>query len=185
MDIVIDSFNFRKLKPSDLELLHNWLNSPSVNQWYRIFQKVNPSHDDIVKKYLPRIQEKDPTFCYLILENFNPVGLIQFYLLNDYPKTKQLLDIQGDVAGIDIFIGAEEYLHKGYGNLIIKKFLKEVVFTRTSLDSCIIDPEPNNQIAIDAYKKAGFEYLKTVINTEENSKAYVMIVSRSRALAAY
>jgi aminoglycoside 6'-N-acetyltransferase len=44
--------------------------------------------------------------------------------------------------------------------------------------SCIIDPEPANRIAIRAYEKAGFRYVKTVKVPAEPQPAYLMRISR-------
>ena len=45
--------------------------------------------------------------------------------------------------------------------------------------SCIIDPEPDNKIAIRAYEKAGFRYLKTVQIPTEAHPSYLMRIERA------
>jgi RimJ/RimL family protein N-acetyltransferase len=175
---IIETISFKSLEKTDLNLIIQWLNSAQVNQWYRIFGKADPSHEDVLRKYLPRIEGKDPTLCYLIFHGLMPIGFIQFYRFNDYPQTKTQFGIADDMAGIDIFLGEEDYLHKGFGSLIIRKFLKKIVFATITATGCIVDPEPNNHIAIRAYEKAGFKHLKTVFNVDENCYAYLMEVSR-------
>lgn len=59
-----------------------------------------------------------------------------------------------------------------------------MVFGKTDAESCIVGPEPANQVAIRAYEKAGFRYLKTVEVTEEDQPEYLMRVTRDDFLRA-
>jgi hypothetical protein len=98
--------------------------------------------------------------------------------MEDFPTEKTMLKINPNAAGIDTFIGEVDFLHKGFGTVYIRKFLKEITFKESEITSCIIDPEPSNKIAISAYQKAGFRYSHRAWNAEDNVAAYVMTINR-------
>jgi RimJ/RimL family protein N-acetyltransferase len=169
--------SFRRLEERDLPLMHAWLNTPHVSKWYAI-SKRNPSYENVRDKYLPRIMGQSPTTCYAILYGNAPVGMVQSCKLDDYPSVIADYDLEGKVAGIDIFIGEEGYVYRGLGSNIMGKFLKETVFVRYDVDSCIVDPNPENTSAIRAYEKAGFRYVKTVWYRADSVWAYLMMIRR-------
>jgi RimJ/RimL family protein N-acetyltransferase len=115
----------------------------------------------------------------VILYGGKPVGMVQSYRIDDYPTHKTMIDLDCRAAGIDIFIGEEDHVNRGLGSLIIRKFLNDIVFANYGVDCCITDPEPENEAAIKAYSKAGFKYVKTVRNHQDNLDAYVMSKSRN------
>jgi RimJ/RimL family protein N-acetyltransferase len=95
-------------------------------------------------------------------------------LLKNYPEYNELVQAGDDVSGIDLLIGEKEYIHKGLGPIIIKKFLKDIVFQKNNIKSCVIGPELKNIITIKAYKKVGFKYIKTIKIPDENEPEYIM-----------
>jgi aminoglycoside 6'-N-acetyltransferase len=177
-DMKAGKITFGLLRKTDLPLMHKWLNTPHVSEWWEVDGKRNPSQDEIRRKYWHRINGKEPVTCYIITCNGKPIGMVQSCLLDDYPAEKEAFGLDQSCAGIDILIGEENYVHQGLGSNIIKKFLKEIVFTSYDVTCCIVDPDPQNEAAIKAYRKAGFEYLKTVWNLKDAVYAYIMSVNR-------
>ena len=169
---------FRKLTEADLPLMKRWLNTPHVHEWFEECGKDEPTFQRVVIKYLPRIHGQEPVNCYLVLYDTRPVAYIQSYRIEDFPTAKAMVTDSTNVAGTDTFIGEEDFLHKGFGDIYIRKFLREIVFTEPEIMSCIIDPEPKNKIAIRAYEKAGFDYSHTAWNAEDNVPAYIMAINR-------
>jgi RimJ/RimL family protein N-acetyltransferase len=172
------NINFRMLQEADLPLMHRWLNTPHVSEWYSISGRRSPSSEEIERKYRPRIHGSDPVDCYVIILENTPLGMVQSYGLDDFPAEKANFDLADKCVGIDIFIGEESHIHRGLGGLIIKEFLKKIVFEKYDVDCCIVDPYVENEIAIKAYRKAGFKYLKTVWNEAENRKEDILIIKR-------
>ena len=166
-----NKITFRPLAVADIPLTHNWLLAPHVYEWYG---KKPPTLEEVEKKYLPRVNGKEPTSCFLILYNGTPIGQIQMYKINDYPNYKKIIQINENAAGVDLFIGEKEYQHKGLGSIIMQQFLKNFVFARLAVDSCIIGPNPKNISAIKSYQKAGFKHLKTILNSEDGEEEYLM-----------
>jgi aminoglycoside 6'-N-acetyltransferase len=166
---------FRSLAPTDLPLLHRWLNTPHVLQWW---DKPGPSLERVEKEYLPCIEGREPTHCYLILYDDSPIGFIQIYLIRDHPEYSRHVQVEEAAAGIDLFIGDPAYVRRGLGAAILRRFLRDVVFARPDVESCVIGPAVTNRAAIRAYEKAGFTYLKTVQIPDEEEPEYLMRIAR-------
>jgi RimJ/RimL family protein N-acetyltransferase len=182
MEKDIARISFSSLVGSDLPLLHSWLNYPEVAKWYREGGTGYPSLAYVLEKWSQRLLGQDKTRCYIIRCDDEPVGYIQCALNDDNPEYKTVFRFEDNTAGIDLLIGEAAYLHKGWGSLIIIKFLKEVVFKIYEVNVCTIDPEPENTIAIRAYEKAGFHYLKTVWNPIDRVWAYLMEIRRNAVI---
>ena len=176
--VIMDQISFLELREIDFNLLYKWYNTDFVNEWYGK-EKQEWTYKEIVNKYIPYIQGQKPTDSFIILYNDIKIGYIQTYLLKNYPEYNELVQADGDSAGIDLFLGDREYIHKGLGPIIIKKFLNDIVFQNRNIKSCVIGPEPKNIIAIKAYKKVGFKYIKTIKIPDENEPEYIMEISRN------
>lgn len=150
---------FRRVEAGDLALLNRWYHAPHVLQWYtfRLY-----SNEEVVAKMLPRIRGESPTDPYLILVVELPVGYIQTYRVVEHQEYNQYVQADEHTAGLDLFIGEADYLHRGLGAPILRAFLEQIVFVQPWAKACIVGPEPGNQVAIRAYEKAGFSYWKTV-----------------------
>jgi aminoglycoside 6'-N-acetyltransferase len=173
---VLDPANvrFRRLRVADLSLMHRWLNTGFVMQWYGKRQRTR---EEIARKYAPRIEGREPTDPYLILYGQTPIGYIQTYVIDHYPDYSRVVQVESGAAGVDLFIGEAGYIHKGLGAPALVKFLREVVFAGTGITCCVVDPEPANRAAIRAYEKAGFHHLKTV--QVQGAPEYLMRVERA------
>jgi RimJ/RimL family protein N-acetyltransferase len=155
--------HFRALERGDLPLMHRWLNSPHVVEWW---PDEAVSLDEIVAIYSPRIDGEEDVRCFVIVNDHTAIGYIQEYPIGE------------DSAGIDLFIGEVEFHRRGLGAPIIRQFLNDIVFADTAVESCIIDPVVSNRGAIRAYEKAGFRFLKTVTNPGEAEPHYLMKIAR-------
>jgi RimJ/RimL family protein N-acetyltransferase len=169
--------SFRKLQDSDFETLHKWLNTDFVTEWY---EKRGFSYEKIVKKFLPRVNGLEPTNAFIIVFQRKNIGYIQTYLIEDYLDYSLSVNEPEKCAGLDLFIGEKSYLHIGLGKHIIAKFLTDYVFPITNATCCIVGPEPKNQIAIKAYEKVGFKYLKTIQLPDEDEPEYLMRITKEQ-----
>jgi RimJ/RimL family protein N-acetyltransferase len=171
---------FRRLEEKDLPLMHRWLNTPHVSEWWNIDGNHRPSLEEVVQHYSPRIKGKEPVDVYLIIYDDKPIGMIQSYKLDDFHQVE--FKLKQNCGGIDIFIGEEKFIHRGLGSRIMRKFLKDNVFTDYDVPCCIVDPEPKNKAAIKAYSKTGFRYYKTVWNHNDAVDAYIMYINRDEVI---
>ena len=169
------NISFRRLTHDDLPLMHRWLNAGEAFKWYGL---KPTTLEEISAEYAPIIERTDPTFGYVILIDDQPAGYIQWYLIHDHPDYARQVDVPTDSAGVDLFIGEEQFLHRGLGSAIMHAFLHDFVFADDRVGRCIIDPDERNTIAIRAYEKAGFHHLKTVQVEDEPAPSYLMELTR-------
>lgn len=172
----IDKIIFQKLQIKDLPLMQLWLSQPAIHQWYD--KDKQNTMEEINNRYGPKIKGDQPTDCYLVLYENNPVAYIQTYKVNDWPEFGDYVGYDDHSASIDLFIGDINFMGKGFGTLMIKKFLNEIVFTNDDITTCIIGPEPKNTRAIKSYQKAGFKYIKTVQVGNEPDPTYIMEIKK-------
>lgn len=155
-----DRIGFRSLDRNDYELLYRWLCNPEVARWW----DRPASLEEVVEKYDPQSAENYDLRSYVILLDERPIGYIQAYD-GDVPAT----------AGIDLFIGEDAHRHRGLGAKIINSFVDELVFADPAITRCIVDPSPENVVAIAAYQKAGFRRVAEQLDP----KTLVMEVERA------
>lgn len=167
-----DQISFRKLQSEDMSLMYKWLNEPHVHEWYD--KDKDNSLTEVAKRYDPKIHGEEPTDCYIVLYEDQPVGYIQTYMVNNWPEFGEYVGYDDHTASIDLFIGEISFLGKGFGSLLLKKFLKEIVFSNSKVTTCIIGPEPANKRGIHSYEKVGFKYVKTVQVGGEPDPTYIM-----------
>lgn len=168
---------FRQMTPDDLRQIHRWLQEPEVLKWW--WGGIAPTYAAVEEKYAPRARGEEPTDQYFILHAGRPIGYIQTYMIRDYPEYAAAVGVDEAAAGVDLFIGEAAYLHKGLGSHILRAFLRDIVFGASDVASCIIGPSETNAIAIRAYEKAGFRYLKTIPSADEPVPEYLMRISRA------
>ena len=169
--------SFLPLREREIPNMHRWLSDPYLVQ---IWLNGKPaSYSDIEKKYLPRIQGRDPTDPYLIFCNGMPIGYVQSYLWKDYPENSKYFEPEErNASSLDIFIGEPEYRGKGLGPLILRSFLDSVIFRKYDADTCLITPLASNRTAIRAYEKAGFTKTRTMEYPDEPSTVQLMSIRR-------
>lgn len=172
--------SFRKLHTSDIGLIHRWLHTPHVARWW--YEDVGP-FEEVEESYLSYIEGKEKVEPYVILHGNLPIGYIQTYRVSDNEEYDKLVGVENS-AGADLFIGEEEFLYRGLGPHIIRRFLEEVVFADESIEVCVIDPEPKNRAAIRAYEKSGFRYFKTIQVPGEPEPEYLMKLTREEFFEA-
>ena len=119
--------SFRRLRASDLHLMHRWLNAPHVRRWW---YAEGTSYEEIEDNYLPGIEGRDATKHFLILHEDRAFRFVQSYRVSaeDDETYANLVDV-ADSAGVDPFIGRAEYLYRGLGQHVIRRFLSEPVFS--------------------------------------------------------
>lgn len=171
-----DNILFRALRVDDIPLLHHWLNTPHVHEWYD--KDKQHTLEAVNEKYGKKMRNEEPTKSYVIVYNDQPVGYIQMARVQDWPAYESVVGKNQHAASIDLFIGDANFVGKGYGSQIIRKFLTVVVFQQPDITKCFIDPEPGNTRAIKAYEKVGFRYLKTVQIPGEAAQAYIMVIRK-------
>lgn len=155
--------DFRPLVAADLPLVHDWLGREHVSLWWG----VRGSYEATVEKYLPAVEGDDPTDMYTIVTDGRDIGVIQTYLVDDYPEWADLIDAGEGAAGMDILIGESALIGRGIGSEAIARFVAAVVFARPTTRACVADPDVRNLASLRAFEKAGFVQTNTFLDPED------------------
>ena len=156
MAVVSNSLlTFRSLRRSDFPLLSEWLAQPHVEAWWC------EGHDAsaVETRYGPAVDGADPTECFVVDLNGEPVGFIQRYLFDDNPRWQRALAVTGtpsSAAGIDYLIGSRELIGQGLGPAIIGQFVDELWTRYPSVPAVVVDVSQDNRRSWRALEKAGF-----------------------------
>ena len=150
---------FRPLGYADLALLHRWLNEPHVKPWFH----GGPPLADVVAEYSAYIDGREPIAAFLVSYGERPIGMMNWQRCGDFPDFMGLYQIEDpNAANCDVVLGEPEFVHRGLGPLLIRRFAREVIFADPCITTLIIDPERGNASAIRAYEKAGFRFLRFI-----------------------
>ena len=146
------NFTFKKISSDDIPLIHSWLTKPHVQEFWS--ENTVNDLEAFRKKMEGKIKEKGVNPFLVVLQG-KPIGYIQSY------------SIDSKTAGIDQFIGVEEFVNKGLGSMFVKEFtddlLKSKKFTRI-----VTDPSVLNFRAVKALEKAGYKRLSASKNFEND-----------------
>ena len=143
------SIAFRPLTVEDIPLFEDWLRRPHVAEWWHPDETTIP-------ETLDAIEGRDPSDHYLILLDGRPVGMIQTYLVSDFPEWEEIVHVGPGVAGVDLLIGETELIGRGLGTEVLRAFVRDVVFARPETDAVVAGVEPSNRRSLRAFEKAGF-----------------------------
>ncbi len=172
MDSSSIEISFRPIEPREVENLVRWQRDPEVARWY--WDAADLDDDELTRKWTKRANNPDTkTDRYIIEVDDHDIGEIQVAKLDDYPEFAVETAIP-NAAGVDIFIGEPAWRDRGVGSRAVRQFVDEIVFSRPGIQTCIIDPEPENARAIRSYKKAGFTYVRTYHSDVNDIDVYLM-----------
>ncbi|KYG75388.1 GNAT family N-acetyltransferase [Roseivirga echinicomitans] len=109
--------------------------------------------------------------------NGEPIGFVQ--IIDPYhEETHYWGDVEQGKRAIDIWIGEEKNLSKGYGTTIMKLAIDRC-FSHPNISGILIDPLKTNTKAHQFYKRLGFEFVEERAFNE--TACYVYELSRKRA----
>src|SRR5262245_42697821 len=154
---------FRPLTRDDLPLLHEWHQRPHVARWWTVRKTLA----EVEQHYAPAIERTDPTDHYLALLDGEPLGMIQTYLVSDYPDYAALIGEGEGTAGLDLFIGDEAQCGRGLRTEMIRCFVEEIVFASPGTTACTADPDVRNTASLRAFEKAGFRAVREFVDPED------------------
>jgi aminoglycoside 6'-N-acetyltransferase len=139
---------FRQIGESDVAQLQDWLRREHVARWWR---------DEDATTYLAQAHEH-----FLIVVDERAVGMIQTYLVSDYPEWEEVVGPGAGLAGVDLFIGEEGLIGRGLGPQVLAQFARDVVFARPETLACVATVEEENRRSWRAFEKAGFRHVRDV-----------------------
>lgn len=90
--------------------------------------------------------------------NKEPIGFLQ--IIDPYlEETHYWGQVEKNKRAIDIWIGEESNLNKGYGSLMMKQAIQRC-FENPKVEGILIDPLKTNTKAHKFYKRLGFEFIE-------------------------
>lgn len=106
----------------------------------------------------------------------DPIGFLQ--IIDPFHEdTHYWGNIDKNLLAIDIWIGEEENLGKGYGTEMMQLAF-EKCFTNSEVKAILIDPLTSNKRAIKFYERLGFIFLK--YQTFGSDECYVMKITKEQ-----
>ena len=164
-------FTFRPLAPSDLTLLHEWLNRPHVSEWWG-----GPvSFERVREHYTAHIDSPwaSPMLAFL---DGAPVGYAQSYDVMHAGAGWWVDETDPGARGIDQFLAHASQLGRGLGTQMVIQLVSRV-FDDPAVTKVQTDPSCDNARAIRAYEKAGFRRVGEVVTPD--GPALLMTVHRA------
>lgn len=143
---------FRPLTERDLPLLRSWLEREHVRLWWR-----DPIEEELAKRL-----QRDATDEYVVVIDGRPAGLIQTYLVAEYPEWGAIVGMEPGLAGVDLLVGEEDLVGRGLGPRVLAEFARDIVFARPGTVACVATVEEGNRRSWRAFEKAGFRHLRDV-----------------------
>ncbi|MFK7908903.1 MAG: GNAT family N-acetyltransferase [Chitinophagales bacterium] len=137
----------RKTKPTDLPTLQHWDKQEHV---------IESDPNDGWNWEVELTREPDWRQQLIAEINEKPIGFIQI-IDPAKEETHYWGDIEANKRAIDIWIGEQENLGKGYGTQMMQLAL-EICFADLEVNEVLIDPLESNTKAIRFYKKLGFVF---------------------------
>lgn len=145
------TIEFKVLDEDDLPLVFSWINQPEIARWW---VDKDLDWDAFSARYLGKL-EGNIEFPFIVFIEGVPIGYIEYYVANKFGGGWWPNEPDG-VYGIDVFIGEQDKVGRGYGSLFIRLFLC-FLFSKPEIKKIIIDPAVDNHRAIRCYQKVGFE----------------------------
>lgn len=164
---------FERLNSSYYPQLLQWLATSHVKEfWYK---NKTFTLDMIIEKYDDRIKQKKIDM-YIIKYEDLAIGYIQSYNIEDLAP----FSITKPIIGIDLYIGHSDYIHRGIGPKVLKKYINNVFNEYPKVNHIGIDPEVDNKAAYIAYSKVGFTLVNTCVNQDDLKEYNYMILERDK-----
>ena len=148
---------FRPVELVDLDLLAGWMKTPHWRRWWGDPETELGFIRDMV-------EGRDTTRPFIFEWEGEPVGYIQYWFVGEHQTdtwTKDnpwLLEVPADAIGVDLSIGPERLLSRGIGSKALEQFVDRLL--AQGYRTILIDPDPENKRAVNAYRKAGFQPIR-------------------------
>ncbi|HET8894419.1 MAG TPA: GNAT family N-acetyltransferase [Gaiellaceae bacterium] len=139
---------FRPITEADISQIQEWLDREHVARWWR---------NEDAATYLAQPHEH-----FLIVLDGRPVGMIQTYLVDDYPDWKAIVGDEPRLAGVDLFIGEEKLTGQGLGPRVLAQFADEMAFANAATSAVVATVEEGNSRSWRVFEKAGFRHVRDV-----------------------
>ncbi len=148
--------DFRPLTRADLPLLARWLAEPLVARWWD--HATTP--EALEADFGPCIDGTDPAEVLLALTGGRPFGLVQRYLVADFPEyvaeLEPVVDVPPGALSIDYLIGEPDVRGGGAGTAMLAAFVADSWPRYPAADAVLVPVAAGNVASWRALERAGF-----------------------------
>lgn len=147
---------------NNYKLMHKWCSNGFVYEWFE--QRVL-SFDEIKNKYKNKLMSGEQDMYIMVCDD-TPIGYVQIYK-ND------------ESYEFDLFIGEEDYLHRGIGSRVVK-MINDLIYEKYKVDHIVLRPFKRNVGAVNCYKKNGFEIIDEYEDEDTlgNKEMYLLMINK-------
>ena len=139
----------RSMTAADLPLLALWLQGPECVRWW----------GDPAEQLASKTEDLDEPLMdqQIALFGSDPVGYLQSYPVHAWPEgAPNLIDQPEGALAIDCFV-APHLIGQGHGSAMVRLYARTLL--AKGAPAVLIDPDPSNERAVRAYRRAGFRNL--------------------------
>ena len=143
----LPNWALRPLVRDDLAMIAAWLDSPHARRWW----------GDPVEQLALVTEDLDQPLMDQQIASLDgmPFGYLQSYPADAWPEgAPHLADFPPATLAVDCFIGPADMLGRGHGTAMTRLYALHLV--RQGASTVVIDPDPANERAVRAYRRAGF-----------------------------
>ena len=113
--------------------------------------------------------DQGPTDMRIVALDGHPFAFVQDYPADHWPMP-HYSDFPKGTRAMDTFLGDPEYLGKGHASAYLRQRASQL---KSGSARVVIDPSPDNERAVKAYRKAGFVG-ESVVPCEDGTPVIVM-----------
>ncbi len=159
--INLSELKLRNATIADLNLLRYWDTKPHI-------LAANPNDD---WEWETELKRSPDWRAQLIAEmNGKPIGFVQI-IDPAREDSRYWGDVPDGLRAIDIWIGEEEFLGKGYGTHIMKLAIDRC-FAVLDVSAVLVDPLTNNKRSHRFYERLGFHFVERRLFGEDDCHIY-------------
>lgn len=142
-----NSHTLQPMTRDHLPLLADWLTTPHARAWWG-----DPAEQlALVTGDLDEPLMDQQIACL----DGRPFGYLQSYPVHAWPAgAPHLVDFPPDTVAIDCFVGPADMLGQGHGASMVRLYAQTLLGRGAPV--VVIDPDPDNERAVRAYRRAGF-----------------------------
>jgi len=164
---VSTSVRLRPATPADAPLLRHWDSKPHV---------IAARGDDSIIDWDDELARQSKLSEYVIAElDGRPIGLMQI-IDAAREETHYWGDVEEGLAAIDIWIGEESDLGRGYGTQMMNLALRRC-FDDPAFRAVVLDPLATNTRAHRFYERLGFRFVER--RTFDDDDCFVLRLDRA------
>ncbi len=157
---------FRSLSLSnDLDLLHDWVNQPYTRRYWQL----NENKESLTSTYRT-VLDNPLAHSFIGLFNNNIVCQIDCYNVAA-DELKDHVEVSSGNCGLHILMLPPRQSQKGLTESMLKAFVK-FYFSFSAANCLYGEPDCRNSGANIAAKRAGFEFVKTIILSYKTANLY-------------